>query len=221
MSRQPSKELKFSLKDLSEDGSFSGLASVYGNLDLGGDIVEPGAFTKTIKDRNGERTILWQHDAKSPIGKGQLIDGPDGLMIRGKLALGMSQAKDAYEAIKAGIVDGLSIGYDVVKREFKDNARILKELKLWEVSIVTFPMNELSRIQTVKSTDEFITKFSDFAEELKAGRRLSAETISRLQTAMTGLSALLATSEEAGDAAAKSRLSEPDLHSLMNFIKEF
>lgn len=222
MSRQ-TKDFRFEIKlDPLNDGSFSGLAAVYGNVDLGNDVIEPGAFSKTIVERKGTVPLLWQHDPSRPIGMGKLVDSADGLRIEGKLALGVSYAKDAYEAIKSSIVDGLSIGYDVVKRDFKDNVRYLKEIKLWEVSLVTFPMNEMARVSSVKSEDDAFATLREFTEDIKAGRRLSTETLARLQAAMNELSALLTTSEEeAGKAAAKHDLTEPDIHSLMDFIKEF
>jgi uncharacterized protein len=147
------KNLHFELKRLSEDGTFTGMAAVYGNVDLGGDVIEPGAFTRTLKDRNGEIKLLYQHDPAQPIGKGKLTDTANGLMIEGRLALGISVARDAYEAVKMGIVDGLSIGYDVIRREVKDGKRFLKEIRLFEVSLVTFPMNELARVSAVKSEE--------------------------------------------------------------------
>jgi HK97 family phage prohead protease len=148
------KNLQFEVKEFKEDGTFTGMAAVYGNVDLGGDVIEPGAFTRTLKDRGGETKLLWQHNTQLPIGKGKLTSSPAGLHIEGKLALGISAAKDAYEAIKAGIVDGLSIGYDTIREEMKGGVRHLNELRLHEVSLVTFPMNELARVSAVKSEEQ-------------------------------------------------------------------
>lgn len=148
------RDLAIEIKDIGEsDGSFLGLASVYGNEDLGGDIVEPGAFTKTLSDKGGEVPLLWQHNTREPIGIGKLTDTAKGLEIQGKLVLSVGKAKEAYDLMKNRVIKGLSIGYDTVRDEVKGGKRMLKELKLWEVSVVTFPMNELANVQFVKSDD--------------------------------------------------------------------
>jgi len=68
------KDFRFELKSLSDPGTFEGLAATYGDVDLGGDIIEPGAFQKTMADKGGEVPILWQHDQREPIGVGKLSD---------------------------------------------------------------------------------------------------------------------------------------------------
>jgi hypothetical protein len=148
------RDLEIEIKDIGEsDGTFVGLASVYGNEDLGGDIVEPGAFTKTLSEKGGEVPLLWQHNMREPIGIGRLTDTQKGLEIQGKLILTVGKAREAYDLMKNRVIKGLSIGYDTVRDEVKDKRRLLKELKLWEVSVVTFPMNELANVQSVKSED--------------------------------------------------------------------
>lgn len=146
------KKFKFEIKEMQEDGSFTGIASMYGNKDLGGDIVEKGAFTKTLQENNSV-PLLWQHEQKMPIGLGTLEDIDKGLMIKGQLNLEVEKGKEAYSLIKQGAIKGLSIGYDVVKQKFDKSVRLLKELKLWEVSVVTFPMNMEATISSVKSED--------------------------------------------------------------------
>lgn len=135
------KSFAFELKEANEAGEFTGLASVYGNRDLGGDVVERGAFTKTLRERGSEVPILWQHDQKNPIGLGTLTDSADGLLIKGKLDLDIPEGQRAYSGLKKGYLKGLSIGYDVVKQKYAGNDRHLTELKLYEVSTVTLPMN--------------------------------------------------------------------------------
>ena len=142
-------KFKFEIKEMLEDGTFTGVASMYGNLDLGGDIVEKGAFTKTLQEKTTV-PILWCHKTDMPIGIGELQDTESGLIINGKLNLEVEKAKEVYALIKQGAIKGLSIGYDVVKQKYEKGVRLLKELKLWEVSVVTFPMNTLSTIFSVK-----------------------------------------------------------------------
>jgi HK97 family phage prohead protease len=160
------KTFKVEFKDFGEQGTFTGLASVYGNRDLGGDIVEPGAFTKTIADKNGEVPILWQHDYREPIGMGKLMDTAGGLQIMGELAVESSPtAMKAYGLMKKGILKGLSIGYDTIRDEVKEKVRYLKELKLWEVSIVTFPMNELATVNSIKTLEDAKLALAEFIEQ--------------------------------------------------------
>jgi len=145
----------FELKQssLAQDGTFEGMAAVYGNRDLGGDVIEPGAFDKTLKDRGEKKIpILWQHDANQTIGVIQETkDGSAGLFIRGKLTLAVGKAREAYELMKDGALGGLSIGYEVIRKNEARGTRYLKEIKLWEVSLVTFPMNELAQVSSVKT----------------------------------------------------------------------
>jgi phage head maturation protease len=101
------KTFKFELKDIGDAGTFVGMASVYGNKDLGGDVVEAGAFTKTLNDKNGEVPILWQHDMREPIGMGKLTDSADGLQIKGELALESPVAQKAHALLKKGVLKGL------------------------------------------------------------------------------------------------------------------
>lgn len=162
------KTFKLEIKEFGAPGSFTGMASVYGNKDLGGDVVEPGAFAKSISDKGGEVPILWQHDPSEPIGLGKLTDTSNGLQIQGELAIDSSStAQKAYGLLKRGILKGLSIGYDTVRSDVKDTTRYLKELKLWEVSIVTFPMNEMASITGVKAVEDARLTLAEFVEEEK------------------------------------------------------
>lgn len=149
--------LSGSLKELDEEaGTFLGLASVYGNTDLMQDIVDRGAFDKTIRE-NPEVVILWQHDPRVPIGKGRVEDSPEGLLLHGRLTLESPKAREALALMKDGVMGGLSIGYDVLDSEYDrdEDVRHLKELRLWEVSVVTFPANQAAKILRVKKVVPF------------------------------------------------------------------
>ena len=146
------RDFKFELKSLTDAGTFEGLAAVYGNVDLGGDVIEAGAFQKTMADKGGEVPILWQHDQREPVGLGKLSDSREGLFVKGKLVLAENPvAQKAYSLLKRGVLRGLSIGYDSVKDRMVDGVRHLSEIKLWEISLVTFPMNEQATVTGVKS----------------------------------------------------------------------
>ena len=142
---------RLQIKSLDEQGRFAGLASTYGNVDLGGDVVEPGAFQKTIADRGGEVPLLFAHDSRQPIGLASLKDTGMGLAIDGQLILQVPKARETYELLKARVLRGLSIGYDSVKSDVIRGVRHLRELKLFEVSVVTFPMNERATVSSVKN----------------------------------------------------------------------
>lgn len=201
------------LKGLTDTGEFEGVASVYGNKDSYGDVVEAGAFTKTIQE-NPEIPVLYQH--YDPIGKGTVEDSIGGLLIRGKLLLEVKQAQEAYALAKANIVKGLSIGYRVIKDEWDSakQVRRLLEVKLYEVSLVTFPANELAGITGIKGFD--FAAWEDIMQEVKAGRTLSAATRARLQKLSDDIQALLSEAD-ADDEAAKSLRIEPDeFHSMIS-----
>jgi HK97 family phage prohead protease len=147
---KPKHLLRMTIKSVAPDGSFTGSLAVYNNIDLGGDLIEPGAFTKTIEEHGNEVPLLWQHKSDVPIGMLTLVDGPTALSVKGQLCMDVPAAKNAYLLIKARIVKGLSIGFDTVKDAVDGATRRLKEIRLWEGSIVTFPMNELALITSVK-----------------------------------------------------------------------
>ena len=198
-----SRPVAFELKEFDDEtGSFVGFASIYGNEDLHGDVVEKGAFTKTIQERPTVK-ILFNHNTNLPIGVGTLEDTELGLVLRGKLNLGTQIARDVYSNLKAGVLDALSIGYDVVKQKMEGGVRKLKELKLWEVSVVTIPANQLAHIIGVKGA-EFaglpagdllaltMSRAGDLTEEVKAGRVLSAANLALVKAAHEALAALMA-----------------------------
>tara|TARA_Y100001937_G_scaffold128504_1_gene205507 strand:- start:639 stop:1490 length:852 start_codon:yes stop_codon:yes gene_type:complete len=157
--------------DEEEKGKFSGYGSIFGNKDLGNDVVVTGAFSKSLKRREPrEIKMLWQHKQDMPIGVFTSIkeDG-DGLAVQGQLALGTQRGKEAYELLKIGALDGLSIGYkaDPNKQDYdsRRRRRMLKEVDLMEISLVTFPMNPKARVSAVKAEDRTIREWERFLRE--------------------------------------------------------
>lgn len=159
------EQFQFELKTVGSDGTFTGLASTYNNVDLGGDMVMPGAFTKTLSDKRGQLPLLWGHDSRAPIGLANVSDTPQGLLVKGELVLEVPEAKSAYALLRKGVIRGLSIGYDTIKSVMDGGVRKLTELKLWEISVVTFPMNPEAVVTSVKSE----------ADQIAAFRRVLAE----------------------------------------------
>ena len=147
----------FELKELTDAGTFEGLASVYGNIDLGGDIVEPGAFKSMELTKDGCVRILDGHSMRAPIGKGKLTDTHLGLAMKGTLNLAVARAREVHALMKDGIYDGLSIGYEVMANGATvddSGVRHLTALKLWEVSCTPFPMNQAAQVSAVKEIEQ-------------------------------------------------------------------
>lgn len=146
-------------KDVDDAGVIEGYASIFGNVDSYGEIVEPGAFIKSLdKSQKTGRKIkmLWQHDPHQPIGVwDDLAEDKKGLRVRGRLLIDQSpKAREAHGLLQAGALDGLSIGYRTIKaapKEGKQGVLSLLELDLLENSVVTFAANERARVEVVKS----------------------------------------------------------------------
>ena len=146
------------IKSVSESGEFSGYGSVFGVKDSYSDIVVPGAFKESLsrwQEKGQLPAMLWQHRMDEPIGVYTKMEEDDeGLYVEGRLLIDADPlAKRAHGHMKAGSLSGLSIGYSLSDYEWdKDKgAWMLKEIDLWEVSLVTFPANDEARISDVKN----------------------------------------------------------------------
>jgi uncharacterized protein len=136
------KDFKFSVSDLNDElGTFTGYASIFGAVDSYSDIVEKGAFKKSIRD-NGQFPLLWSHDVSTPIGVITPKEDATGLKVMGHLNLDVQRGREIRSLMKQGAIQGLSIGYQVVKSApdevDKAPVRKLQEVKLWEISPVVF-----------------------------------------------------------------------------------
>jgi uncharacterized protein len=150
------------IKAVDDAGKFTGIGAIYGLVDLGGDRILPGAFKKTL-DSSKKYPLLWQHNPSDPIGTVQVSDSDQGLLVNGELLLSDPTAAKAHLFLKAGVIKGLSIGYDTEKSAYVDGVRELRELKLWELSIVTFPMNPGAEVLGIKKMPD-----DEMAGHLKA-----------------------------------------------------
>jgi HK97 family phage prohead protease len=134
------------------DGTvIEGYASYFGKLDKGGDTVKAGAYGKSLKALSAAgRSVkmLWQHDPAQPIGIwDEVREDAKGLYVKGRLLRDVEKGREAVALIEAGAIDGLSIGYRTIRAEKDGNGqRLLSELELWEVSLVTFPMLPDARV---------------------------------------------------------------------------
>jgi uncharacterized protein len=149
-------ELKAADED-EEEGVFEGLASTFGNVDLVGDIIKRGAFKGSLAERPpGKVKMLLGHNAGGiPIGVWESIkETRQGLAVKGRLLLKIGQAADVFEAMKAGVMDSLSIGFRTLEEDFdKEGRRLIKAVDLLEISVVNFPANPKAQITSVKQID--------------------------------------------------------------------
>jgi HK97 family phage prohead protease len=164
---QPDTFPFFEIKEVGgEDGTFTGIASQYGLEDLGGDVIDKGAFTKTLAD-SASVPVLWQHDAQEVIGQGTVKEWQGKLILTAQLDLEDPTAQKAYGKLKRKLITGLSIGYTAIKSIWEEIneadvrkwVRHITELKLWEVSVVTFPMlpaAQVTRVKTARDSGEFL-----------------------------------------------------------------
>ncbi len=161
MPKRPELDFDLEIKDLDSSGRIKGIASTFGGApDSGGDVVEQGAFLKTIsqggRNRNGIG-FLWAHHSDEPLGVwNELKEASKGLLVDGQFAMETQIGKEKHALAQMGAVKGLSIGFTVVKEEIDRGTRVrtLKELSLWEISLVTFPMNTRARITSVKDIED-------------------------------------------------------------------
>lgn len=210
------RDARFELKQLTDTGTFAGLASVYNVLDFYDEIITSGAFGESIAEQKAKGrmpAMLWQHNARQPIGVYTMVrEDPEALYVEGKLALATQQGAEAYELMKLGALSGLSVGFQTREDSVdqKTWVRTIKKADLWEVSPVTFPANDEARIQGVKaislinsirSAERHLRdsgafshgEATAFVARLKAvlqGEPASGEELQRLEAALKGRQAL-------------------------------
>lgn len=140
--------------EVEPDGTFSGYASLFGRPDLAGDLIEPGAFAKSLRARGASGIrMLWQHDPAEPIGVWtEIAEDARGLRVTGRLTGEVARAREVTALMRAGAIDGLSIGFRTVKArtDRRTGIRHLIEVDLWEISVVTFPMLADARVGGMK-----------------------------------------------------------------------
>jgi len=160
------------IKSLDPGGEFEGYGSTFGGEpDSYGDVVAKGAFSDSLSVY-GMPKLFWQHDAREPIGKWlEAKEDDKGLLMHGRLNMGVQRGKEAYALLKEGDVDGLSIGYRIRQHAVDDDTGVwtLQKLDLLEVSIVSIGANSHATVASVKAAKAAY----DLTERLKAGGRLT------------------------------------------------
>lgn len=153
-------DFAYELKANGDTGTFTGYGAVFNVTDRGGDIVAPGAFTETLaaaKTAGRLPALLWQHRQAEPIGVYTSMDEDAiGLRVEGKLALKTARGAEAYELMKMGAISGLSIGYRVRDDSWDrvTGVRTIKKADLYELSLVTIPMNDAARVASMKNIED-------------------------------------------------------------------
>lgn len=178
------------LKATGEDGTFEGYGSVFNITDFGGDVVVRGAFADTLTAQKAAGRLpamLWQHRQSEPIGVYTSMEEDDvGLKVKGKLALKTARGAEAYELMKMGALSGMSIGYRSRDDSYDrvTGVRTLKKLDLLELSLVTFPMNDASRVSSVKTIETLITlrDAEDYLRESGLSRAAAVAFIARVKS---------------------------------------
>jgi uncharacterized protein len=164
------------IKALKETGEFEGYGSTFGGQpDSYGDVIAPGAFSESLSAHRAAGTMpkmFWQHDPMQPVGKWlEASEDDKGLLMKGRLNMGVQRAKEAYALLKEGDIDGLSIGYRIKEYSVDTDTNIwtLENIDLREVSIVSIGANENATIGSVKAAKAV----HELTDKLKAGDRLS------------------------------------------------
>ena len=132
------------------DLRISGYASLFGQADMSGDIVQRGAFAASLLSLSGRLPMLFGHETAEPIGVwDRLFEDRTGLFVSGRLIGGNPRADRTARLIQEGALSGLSIGYRARRAARNGHGRVLQELDLWEVSVVAFPMLRSARITQI------------------------------------------------------------------------
>ena len=184
--KKETKEFKFEVKEFSDEGRFGGYLATFENVDEGGDLIERGAFSNSLQE-NRAFPLLWGHGGENPgrvVGTFEGKEDSRGLWIDGEFFLDQPGGQEAHGIVKKlytkGIKVGLSIGYKAVNAVWEkikeQTIRRIKEIKLFEGSLTLFPMNQLARIESIKSNEgtdeppeEYIKALKEIAKTIASG----------------------------------------------------
>jgi HK97 family phage prohead protease len=174
------KSIKFDGDTINPDErTFEGYAASYGNLDTDGDIIEPGAFAKSIKEGfpSGRIKVLWQHRADMPIGLPvEMREDSKGLYVKARISR-TEKGEEALQLLRDKVIDRMSVGFSIPSGKTGYDAtgtRRIYEGKLYEFSLVTWPANDQAIVTGVKTLKE-LREIADKELSLKARNELLAE----------------------------------------------
>lgn len=208
------------IKQFNDDsGEFQGYASVFGTVDSDGDVIMPGAFKRTIQEHEARGTMpkmLWQHDFREIVGRfTEMSEDQNGLLVKGYLITDVTKGREAYALMKEGVLDSMSVGFNIVDSgpsESRSMGRVIQEVDLWEVSLVTWGANPDAKVTNVKAR-EGIREFEGFLRDAGFSRK-EAKAI-----AADGFRAL-ESQRDAGESEAEEDELTKAIQSLTETIKE-
>lgn len=183
---------RLDIKSVSDAGEFEGHGSVFNVEDSYGDIVVPGAFKRTLDEHRSEGTLpamLWQHDASQPIGVyTDMKEDAAGLYVKGQILLETTKGREAHALLKAKAIRGLSIGF-INRDSSRDEAtgiRKVKDVDLWEVSLVTFPANRSATVEQVKGANGIHTErdLEKFLRDAGMSKSEALASVARLRASI-------------------------------------
>jgi len=194
-------DCRLEIKSSDDDGYIEGLGAVFGNVDLGLDRIEFGAFEDTLKEINGATIpMLWQHHDDEPIGVWDyLAETKKGLEVKGQINLDVQKGREARALVKQGAVKGLSIGYWPLDFRYEEEVRVLERIKLHETSLATFPMNTAARVAGIKNMTRKELE-QDLRELLGLSRHLASRAAFAIRKAMDEESRLASSDDDSTDA---------------------
>jgi HK97 family phage prohead protease len=186
------------IRSVSDDGAgLSGYAAHFGNVDSYGTAMKRGAFRKTLKERGDRIPVLWNHWSDAPIGKPtELKEDRTGLYFDAVISEGTNQGRDVMTLLRDGVPLGMSFGFETIKsrpieagddvdfatapdfykgKEGREYVRLIEEVRLWEISVVTFPANELATIDNVRAATQ-MDALSTLLEDLRSGELKPEDT---------------------------------------------
>lgn len=172
--------MALTLKSCAGNGYFSGYASIFNTADSDRDIIKKGAFLKSLawwKEHNKKPKMLWQHNLETPIGVWEEIyEDLNGLFVKGRLLLDLQKGREAYSLLKEGVLDSLSIGFRVNDSELLPKGRLIKEIDLQEISLVTFGAHagaKIHEVKAIRSSEDYLKKILNRLENLYGSYRAS------------------------------------------------
>jgi len=172
------KTYPFEVKAVTEEGTFEGYAAIFGKPDSFGEVIEKNAFNKTLQEGKS-RVMLWYHDPRNPIGTAELEVDDKGLKVKGVFDLNVQAAREKHSLMKKKVIKGLSFGFKTVRDLWDGTTRILKELKLFEISPVTFGMHPNAVITNVKQWAEEKPFPNEHSARIKAPDLFDFKTFKR------------------------------------------
>lgn len=183
-----------------KEGQFEGYASVFGNVDSYGDIVEKGAFADSLKswqEKGDPIPLLWGHDMEDPFSNIGSIDFAEeddhGLKVRGTFDTDNPKAQQVYRLTKGRRATGMSFAYAVQDSRSEKDANYLTKLHIFEASIVPIGANQLAGVDAVKASTDLV------ASAVKSGKSISSENQQKLRDAISALESVLESDDDEQD----------------------